>query len=396
MAKGEIDWVEARPSLKDPKPGEVTNARIITFPAKYVIGRGVLSGLAEHVSYLGPRKVLIVGSRSALQATEAVILKSLREHRIEAVGGEFKGNSTTGEIDRLRRLARETGADTVIGVGGGRAIDTAKAVAFAHQLPVVVIPTVTATDAPTSRCSIVYNDRGEFETYLVYPKNSDVVIIDSQVVASSPVKYLVAGMGGALGLYLEAKSSWQGGAKNYLGGLPPWSAMGIARDTFENLLQHGKQAKLAVERKAVTPAVEIIIEAITLLGGITFETCSMSVAHSIYHGYRGAMPPPFLDRHLTGTIAAFGAIVHQVIENYPLPEIHRLIEFNRSIGLPTCLADLELAATDTETITRISKIACTTGTARNIWFPIEPKMIFDAMVAADAISRDFLGEGPSS
>ena len=45
-----------------------------------------------------------------------------------------------------------------------------------QKLPVVVIPTIASTDAPTSALSVIYTEAGEFEEYLIYPKNPDRAI----------------------------------------------------------------------------------------------------------------------------------------------------------------------------------------------------------------------------
>ena len=173
--------------------------RMMRAPQKYVQGKDSLFKFHEEMKDLG-NKFLFVCSRSGYKMCHDKIEKSfegtedIRQYEI------FGGVSSVGEIERMRKIVRENRLNVVVGVGGGSAIDTAKATAYYEKLPVVIIPTVVATDAPCTGLSVIYNDDETFNSYLFYPKNPEAVIVDSDVIAKSPVKFLVAGMGDALGI----------------------------------------------------------------------------------------------------------------------------------------------------------------------------------------------------
>ena len=72
----------------------------------------------------------------------------------------FRGECSTAEIDRLTDAAAEAGSDVIVGIGGGKSLDTAKSVAARLDLPVGSVPTVASNDSPTSSISIIYGDDG--------------------------------------------------------------------------------------------------------------------------------------------------------------------------------------------------------------------------------------------
>lgn len=93
----------------------------------------------------------------------------------------------------------------VIGVGGGKILIQQKAVAYYVNSPVIVCPTIAATDAPCSALTVVYTDDGVFEEYLWLPANPNLVLVDTDIIAKAPARLLVSGMGDALATYFEAK-----------------------------------------------------------------------------------------------------------------------------------------------------------------------------------------------
>jgi glycerol dehydrogenase len=150
------------------------------------------------------------------------------------------------------------------------------------------------------------------------------------------------------------------------------------------LMRDALAAKLAVERGALTPAVEAIIEANTLLSGLGFENCGVSAAHGIHDGLT------VLDEthgFYHGEKVAFGVLCLLMLEGRPLAEIEEVALFCRSVGLPTTLADLKLGKASVEDLTRVAEASLKPGSS--IWrvaVPLSAEIVRDAIIALDAFT----------
>src|SRR5207237_3651692 len=112
-------------------------------------------------------------------------------------------------------------------------------------------PTVASSDAPCSALSVVYTDEGVFQEYRIYRKNPDLVLVDTQVIAQSPPRLLVAGMGDALATWFEAKTCVEGSIRNMRGGASTRSAWALARLCYRTLLEDGADALRALQTQVV-------------------------------------------------------------------------------------------------------------------------------------------------
>src|SRR5262245_40945384 len=137
-----------------------------------------------------------------------------------------------------------------------------------------------------SRCTprLIYTEEDVFQEYRIYGRNPDLVLVDTQVIAKSPPRLLVAGMGAALATWFQAKTSVDGNIKNMRGGASTQSALALAELCYRTLLSDGGDALSAVREKVVTPALERVVEANTLLSGLEFESSGLAAAHAIHNG----------------------------------------------------------------------------------------------------------------
>lgn len=352
------------------------------FPARYVQGAGALASLAEEVARLGDRALVIVDPAVAEAVAPALAAPKGVAFTVERFGGECSGV----EIDRLVAAARGAGSAVVVGIGGGKALDTAKAVAHALAVAVVVVPTLASTDAPCSALSVIYTPEGAFERYLVLPRNPDVVLVDSEVIAKAPVRFLVSGMGDALSTWFEAEDCRLSGAPNMTGRVGSMTANALARLCLDTLLAHGIAARASAARGHVDASVEKVIEANTLLSGLGFESGGLSGAHAIHNGLTALAPT---HHYWHGEKVAIGTQALLFLTGRPNETIAKVFDFCLSVGLPTTLADIGLDAPTDADLMKVAELACAPGeTIFNAPVEVTPQKVFEAIKAANAYGRD--------
>ena len=358
--------------------------RIFIAPSKYIQGSGAIGEIGKYASALG-KKALVTGGKRALAAAQGAIESSLGEAGVGIVVEGFRGECSLTEINRLMGVAKDNSADLIIAVGGGKVIDTGKAVACDLGLPVIIVPTIAATDSPCSALSVIYTDDGVFESYKVTPTNPDCVLVDTDIIAKAPVRTLVSGMGDALATFWEADTCYKAEKPNVLtGGTPPTEvAYMIARLCYDTLLNYGVEAKLSAERKVVTRALEKVVEANVLLSGLGFESGGLAGAHSVHNGLT-VLPETHEKYH--GEKVAFGTLVQMVMEGRPREQINEVVNFCKSVGLPTSLKELGVTDPTEEDIMKVAEATTKEGeTIHATWFPVTAKMVYAAIWTADAI-----------
>lgn len=364
-------------------------ANVIGGPARYIQAPGLMEDLCSYVKNIGTKLFVLVSASGKGRVSDA-LEKSAKQSGAELTYEVFGGECSRNEINRLVEAYKASGCDVIVGIGGGKIHDTAKAVAFYANAPVAIVPTIAATDAPCSALSVIYTDEGVFEEYLFLPSSPDVVLVDVDVVAKSPVRLLVSGMGDALATYFEARACKQSDGPNFLGGKATITALAIAKLCYETLLADGVKSILSVKAKASTKALENIVEANTYLSGIGFESCGIAAAHAVHNGFT-AIEETHHCYH--GEKVAFGVLTQLVLENVPSEELEEVIGFCLDVGLPVTLADLGITEVKPEEIMSVAELACAEGdTMGNMPFAVTPKNVYDAILAADSIGRFYKGE----
>lgn len=370
--------------------------KALILPTKYVQGEDELYNLGYFVTTFG-KSALIIANPDDIERVREQLTATAEKFSVTFFEGGFNGEATKEETKRLQAIAKEKKADCIIGLGGGKAIDTSKVVAEGEHL--IIVPTIAAQDAPTSHSAVLYHADGSFDDYAYFKQSPSVVLVDTKIIAKAPTRFLVAGMGDALSTYFEARAT-RDSYSRVNASLPmgtregltapacgTYAAFAMAELCWKNLLEDGLKAKIACDANVVTESLNKIVETNILLSGLGFESGGLAAAHAIHNGMTA-----LADAHhcLHGEKVAFATIAQLVLENADSEELAAVLAFNASIGLPLTLADLGVENISYEDALEVAKIACIPEESiHSMPFPIVVEEVANAIIVADRIGQDY-------
>jgi glycerol dehydrogenase len=357
-------------------------AMVIGGPSRYVQQKNALCDLSKFAKNLG-NNLLVLITENGKKRIGTIIEDGNKDTDVTINFTYFNGECSKKEIKRVQDEAKKVGANVIVGIGGGKALDTAKAAAYYAKLPVVISPTIASSDAPCSALSVIYSEEGVFEEYLFLTENPNMVLMDTEIISKAPSRLIVAGMGDALATYFEARACKASNAINCLNGTGSLTSTALGELCYQTLINDGYKAKLAADNKVCTKAVENIIEANTYLSGIGFESGGIAAAHAVHNGLTAIEETHHMYH---GEKVAFGTLTQLVLENAPIEDIEEVIEFCTSVGLPTTLADLGIKEIKEEEIMKVATLACAEGdTMANMPFDVTPNDVYAAILAANEL-----------
>lgn len=346
-------------------------------PRLYLQGPGLLDRAADALAAIG-RAPFAVVDPVVLDRMGNRLAAALPEARL----ARFSGEITAGEIERLAGEARAAAPGVIIGIGGGKAIDTAKGVAQALGLPIAIMPTAASNDAPTSRLIVVYDENHRIAELRRLAANPDLVLVDTAIIAAAPKRLLAAGIGDAMSKAFEARACADAGGLNFFGGSPPIAALALADACLATLRRDAAAAMAVAGTGHPNAALENVVEAAVLLSGLGFEAGGLSLAHALTRGFTahaataGAMH---------GEMVAYGTIVQLVHEERPSAECAELARFAAGLGLPVTLAGLGLAAPSAADLDAIIAPTLAAPHIRHLRAPIDAAILARCFAAADAL-----------
>ena len=358
-------------------------------PGRYIQERGVANRLGEFVLSFG-RKPLVLADRTVYAEVGEALSDSLGKENLVPTFEQFQGECSAEEIKRITNLLKKERIDVVIGCGGGKAMDTAKAAAYNADLPIITLPTSAATCSAWSFIAPVYTEEGVYLKTLDLKRSPNLALVDPEIIVRAPVRLLSAGMGDALAKWYEARVATEGREKDFTTQL----ALDLAQKSHDLVKELGPRAKQDGEQKKCSREVEEIIEVNILLTGLVSGLgkgrCRSLAAHALNYGMthlketRGA---------LHGERVAFGVIMQLILERRDDNEIEKLLLLYSALDLPLTLKELGLS-TNHGKLTRLVKQTCEKEShIHYLPFPINESMVEEALLKADEWGRKIENKG---
>lgn len=320
--------------------------------SRYISEPGACNYLGTEIKLLNRKKVYILGGKKALEAVLSKIELSLSQESLQYEVGVFEGYCTYDNAAFHAKRLQDTGCDCIVGVGGGRCMDTAKAISKMISVPFGTIPTQLATCVSCTNMAIMYENSGAFSGPLYPDLPIAFVLADHDILVRAPVRYIASGIADSMAKYPELHFS-QRGTYNCaeLDDAAAQAAHSMAVCTWNIYLENGwkaysdnKNGIISNEFSAVANANLVITGVIS---GLARGSKQLAIAHALYNSSTTVFPETWRN-YLHGEIVSVGVLLQEFYNEAPEAEIEDFLMLNRKMGVPVCLNDLGIAGTAKE------------------------------------------------
>lgn len=352
-------------------------------PQRYISDEKAYDALPKFINDLKVNKVLFLHGTKSLNAAKEY-LPNFGEN-INVTDVLFNGECSYPEINRIKKIVAQNHIQMIIGLGGGKVLDTAKSVKAGTRLYLVVIPTLASNCAPWSALSVHYKENGEHLDHIIYPETSNLLLLNPKVILNSPIDYFIAGIADTLAKFYEPELMFDElPTDQYTVALTISHQMAIkCRDTLlkysVGAVQDMKSGNLSHTWRTVA---ETIIVTAGLVGGWGDAYARSTGAHSV-HDALTLLPETVHLLH--GDKVGYGILVQLAIEGH-FEEIKNLLPFYRELGIPTNFNDLNIKKIDESTIDLLASASVDKTTMSLIPMHIDAKAVKKAMLDVENIT----------
>lgn len=323
-------------------------------------------------------EILLIGGKKGMAAGLPALTEALAASGdgLHLAATEIYGTECTyARIRELSTAYRGRGIDMVFGMGGGKAMDTAKGVAWELGVPVFTFPTIASNCASMAALSVVYREDGSFDSFYFYERPAVHCFMNTEIMIRAPRQYVRAGMGDTIAKYFECHFSARGDELDY------HSALGreISNLCYERIHTYAGAALAEIETGVPGPAFEQVVLTIEVNTGLVshmVEDCyNCAVAHSVCYGLN--LIPGLETRFLHGDLVGYGVLVQLELDGMTKErgEVRALLSL---LGIPTSLRAMGVSP-DRAALAPVLKEAVSGPDMEHIPYPVTEDMIWEAM-----------------
>lgn len=342
--------------------------------ADYTIGADAFDNIEAVCAPLG-RRVLIVGGEMALEKSIAKLKAAMTGFTI--VDTVIYGKECYRKrVEELKSQFENENVDFVMGVGGGKALDTSKCLADSLGVPVVTVPTIASTCAASSALAVVYNENHVYEGFRHFDRPARHVFIDTSIIAAAPDMYFRAGIGDTLAKYYEVEFSMRNQKTTYNDEM----GLSISRMCSEPLMKDAKKALADCMAHRVTDEFEAVTRIILISTGMVSmlidEVYNGALAHALFYGL--TVLEGFEEKFLHGDVIGYTTTVQLTLDG-KYEEAEKVRALIRDMGVETTLRERGID-TSQKNLEPVIASAINDPDMKVIPYEITPEMIYKAII----------------
>jgi glycerol dehydrogenase len=347
---------------------------LLSAPVQYISGPDTLLDCGPFVIKWG-KNVLVSGGKKALKSVESKLFPSLETAGIKYEINSFAGECSDENIAIIVRKVQKKDLDAIIGVGGGKSIDTAKRAAEICNVPIICIPTIAATCAAASVLAVIYTAEGVHKKDHYLEKNPNLVLVDTEIIAKAPVEYFESGILDSLSKWYEGKAAFKGIANPDIFAS---SALKLAELLNEVMEDEAVNAVRAVKQQQVSDAVTKITDLNIYLAAVIQSIGKKTrgaAAHAIHAGL-SVIPQSHVILH--GYKVGYGIVTQLFMEKEDFKEIGRVVNFFRKLDLEPSFKGLGLPF-EGDLLRQVAEKAILSDPMKNMPFEVYTENVIAAM-----------------
>lgn len=351
------------------------NRRTSIYLPQFTVGEEAFSAFGDEMRKYGTRVAVVYGEK-AWNASKSYVLPALQAAGLTVTAEVLYGKDTTFEnVERILAILSSQEIHMILAVGGGKCIDTGKVIGDRMGKAVFTVPSIASNCSPVTKISIMYHKDGSFREIVKLKSVPFHCFIDPRIILAAPTKFLWAGIGDAMAKNVESEWSAKSGEHLDFG-----SEFGITAGNmcFFPMVREGKQALEDAKAGKVSEALVNTILNVVVAPGVTSVSVQPDynggIAHALFYGL--TKRKSIEKNHLHGEVVSYGTLVNLILDQN-WDKFKKAYELNRSIGLPVCLADLELDRSDS--LEDVLEATLANQELTHTPYPVTKEMIYHAI-----------------